>query len=108
MSYFVYDLRSQINSSVGTRHHTMAANEGVTEAVASFYRGDSDMVFLDFSYDLCPNNYTCQLFLSQMREASPCYDRDFRKCPGDFQRLPTTFQRLRNFTKNVPRCSEDV
>ena len=49
MSYFVYDLRSQIYSSLGTRHHTMAANEGVTEAVASFYQGDSDTVFLDFS-----------------------------------------------------------
>ena len=52
--------------------------------------------------------YTCQLFLSQMREASPCYDQDFRKCPGDFQRFPTTFQRLRNFAENVSRCSEDV
>ena len=47
MSYFIYDLISQIYSSLGTRHHTMAANEGVTEAVASFYRGDSDTVFLD-------------------------------------------------------------
>ena len=40
----------------------MAANEGVTEAVASFYRGDSDMVFLDFSYDLRPNIIPANFF----------------------------------------------
>ena len=62
MSYFVYDLRSQINSSLGTCPHTMAANEGVTEAVASFYRGDSDTVFLDFSYDLRPNIIPANFF----------------------------------------------
>ena len=62
MSYFVYDLRSQIYSSLGTRDHTMGANEGVTEAVASFYRGDSDTVFLDFSYDLRPNIIPANFF----------------------------------------------
>ena len=40
----------------------MAANEGVTEAVASFYRGDSDTVFLDFSYDLHPNIIPANFF----------------------------------------------
>ena len=44
---------------------------------------------------------------SQMREASPCYDRDFRKRPCDFQTF-LTFQRLPNFAENVLRCSEDV
>ena len=46
-----------------TRQHTMSANEDVTKAIASFYQGDSDTAFLDLSY-----YYTCQLFLSQMRE----------------------------------------
>ena len=86
--------------------HTMAANEGVTKAVASFYWGDSDTVFLDLSYDLRPNIIPANL-PTQMCEASPCYDRDFRKRPGDFRRFPTTFQRLPNFAENVPTCSED-
>ena len=33
----------------------MAANKGITEAIASFYWSGSDTVFLDLSYDLCPN-----------------------------------------------------
>ena len=55
----------------------MAANEGVTEAIASFYRGDSDTVFLDFSCDLHSNIIPANIFLSQMHEASPCYYQDF-------------------------------
>ena len=47
------------------------------------------------------------IFLSQMHEASPCYDRDFWKRPGDFRRF-LTFQRLPNFAETVPRCSEDI
>ena len=51
--------------------------------------------------------YTYQYFLSQMRETSPGYDRDFRKRPGDFRRF-LIFQRLPNFAETVRRCSEDV
>ena len=39
--------------------------------------------------------YTCQLFLSQISEISPCHDRDFRKRPGDFRRFPKTSERCR-------------
>ena len=40
----------------------MAANEGITEAIASFYWSDSDTVFLDPSYDLCPNIIPANFF----------------------------------------------
>ena len=33
----------------------MAANQGVTKAVASFYQDDSATVFLDLSYDVRPD-----------------------------------------------------
>ena len=59
------------------------------------------MIYVPILY--LPINY----FLSQMSEASPCYDRDFQKRSGDFLRF-LTFQRLPNFAKTVPRCSEDV
>ena len=36
--------------SLSTRQHTMAANEGVTKVIASFYRVDLDVVFLGLSY----------------------------------------------------------
>ena len=35
--------------------YRMAANEGVIKAIASFYRDDSDTIFLGLSYDLRPN-----------------------------------------------------
>ena len=41
----VNDLCSQIYTPLSTRQHTMAANEGVTKAIASFYRDDLVMVF---------------------------------------------------------------
>ena len=43
--------------------------------------------------------YTCQLFLSQMREISPCRDGDFRKRPRYFQIFPTNFRTLPNVPK---------
>ena len=46
----------------------MAANEGVTKAIASFYYDDSDTVFLDLFYDLRPNIIPGNFFLSNMRE----------------------------------------
>ena len=39
------DLWSQIYAPLRTRQHTMAANEGVTKAIASLFRDDSDTVF---------------------------------------------------------------
>ena len=42
----VNDPGSQIHVPLGTRQHTDAANEGVRKAVATFYRDDSDTVFL--------------------------------------------------------------
>ena len=40
----------------------MAANKGITEAIASFYWSGSDTVFLDLCYDLCPNIITANFF----------------------------------------------
>ena len=82
--------------------------EGVTEAVVSFYWGDSDTVFLDFSYDLRPNIIPANFFWVKCVRLHLVMTGISGKCPGDFQRFPTTFQRLRNFAENVPRCSEDV
>ena len=40
------DLWSQIYAPLRTRQHTTADSEGVTKAIASFFRDDSDTVFL--------------------------------------------------------------
>ena len=48
--------------SLSTRQHTMAANEGVTKVIASFYRVDLDVVFLGLSYYLRPNIVPANFF----------------------------------------------
>ena len=42
----------QIYGPPRTHRDTKAANEGVTKAIASFCRDDSDTVYLGLSYDL--------------------------------------------------------
>ena len=84
-----------------TRQHAMADNEGVTKAVASFYRDDSDTVSLGLPCDPCSNIIPVNFFLSEMREISPCHDRDFRKPPGDFE----DFRRISDDFRTIPeRC----
>ena len=63
--------------------------------------------FLIFPMIYVPILYLPTFSESNACQASPCYDWDFRKCPGNLRRF-LTFQRLLNFAENVPRCSEDV
>ena len=68
--------------------------EGVTEAVASFYWGDSDTVFLDFSYDLRPNIIPANFFwvkcvrlhlvMTRISGNVPATFKDFRQLSKDF------------------------
>ena len=44
--FVVNDLCSQIYTPLSTCQHTMAASEGVTKVIASFYRDDLGVVFL--------------------------------------------------------------
>ena len=93
------DLWSQIHAPPRTRQHTTADNESVTKAIASFYRDDSDTVYLGLSYDLrsdiIPANFLwvkC-IFHLVMTEAGSgkvlAISEDFRRIPKiDFQTLP--------------------
>ena len=76
----------------------MSANEGVTKAIASFYQGDSDTVFLDLSY-----YYTCQLFLSQMREI---FTLSWPKFPETSLRLSEDFRTLPKMSADIPKAFE--
>ena len=72
--------------------------EGVTEAVASFYWGDSDTVFLDFSYDLRPNIIPANFFwvkcvrlhlvMTGISGNVPATFKDFRQLSRDFGTSP--------------------
>ena len=99
VSSVINDLWSQIYVSLRTRKHTMAAqNEDVTKAIASFYWDDSETFFLVFlrSTSQC---YTCQLFLSQMREifnlSWPIFPETSRRLPKISNELPKTSERCR-------------
>ena len=59
ISFMTYDLKF---TPLGTHRPMMAANEGITEAIASFCRGDSDTVFLDLSYNLRSNIIPANFF----------------------------------------------
>ena len=78
----------------------------LTKAMASFYWDDSETVFLVFlrSTSQC---YTCQLFLSQMREIFtllwPIFPETSRRLPKISDELPKTSERCRK--SNVRRCS---
>ena len=82
----------------------MAANEGVTEAVASFYQGDSDTVFLDFSYDLCPNIIPANFFWVKCM-------RLHLVVTGISGNVPATFKDCRQLSKDFgtsPKMSPGV
>ena len=108
----INDLWSQIYDSLRTRQHTMAAqNDGVTKAIASFYWDNSETVFLVFlrSTSQC---YTCQLFLSQMREiftlSWPRFPETSRRLPKISDVFPKTSERCRklNVRRLFPKTFE--
>ena len=78
----------------------------LTKVIASFYWHDSETVFLVFlrSTSQC---FTCQLFLSQMREiftlSWPIFPETSRRLPKISDELPKTSERCRKL--NVRRCS---
>ena len=47
-----YDLKFISSLAPRTRQHMTSDNESVTKVIASFYRDDSDTVYLGFCYDL--------------------------------------------------------
>ena len=91
------DLWFQIYVSLRTHQHTMAAqNDGVTKAIAGFYWDDSETVLLVFVRSTS-QYYTCQLFLSQMREiftlSKPRFHETSRRLPKISDELPKTLFR---------------
>ena len=81
-----------------------AQYEGVTKIIAIFTEMIQRRVFLVFLRSKS-QYYTCQLFLSQMREIFTLWWPDFQKHPGDFWRFPTNFRRLPNFAEMSADCS---
>ena len=73
-----------------TRQHAIAANEGLTKTVASFYRDDSDTVFLGLSYDPRPNIIPIKFFLTEISGNVPATSEDLRRLPNDFRMLLKT------------------
>ena len=75
----------------------MAANEGVTKAIAGFYRDDLDMVFLGLSYYL---NVPI-LYLPTFSGFSLChYHRISVNVPATFADL----RRLSEGFRTLPKC----
>lgn len=72
----------------------MADNEGVTKAVARFYRDYSDTVSLSLSYDPRPIIIPVNVFGVKCLRFSPCHDRDFRKRTGDFRLISEYFRTI--------------
>ena len=69
----------------------MAATEGVTKAIASFYRDDSDTDFLMIYVPVSPANFSNTWDFHLMTEISgnvPATSEDFRRLSEDFQTLP--------------------
>ena len=89
-----------------------AQNEGVTKAIASFYWDDSGTVFLGRLTIYTSQYYTCQLFLSQMREiftlSWPRFPETSRRLPKISDEFPKTFERCRklNVRRLFPKTFE--
>ena len=83
-----------------------AAKEGARKAIASYYRDDSDTVFLDLLTIYVPILYL-PTFVSQMREiftfSWPGFPETTRLIPNISDEFPKTSERYRNL--NVRRCS---
>ena len=98
----------------------MAANEGITEAIASFYWGDSDMVFLDLSYDLRPNIIPANIFWVKCVKLHLVmtgisgnvlatsedfwFSKHFRTLPKVSADVPKTFEHFRSYWED-DNCS---
>ena len=95
----VNDLWSQIYAPLRTRQHTMAAqNEGVTQAIGSFYWDDSETVFLGLLTIYVPilylptfsesNAWDFHLVMNEISRNVPASSKDFRRISEDFRSLP--------------------
>ena len=89
-------------------HHECVTNEPqrtsagrlALDSIVPFFSSDNVFRGYGFSWSFLRSSsqyYTCQLFLSQMREIFTSWPRS-----------PETSRRLPNVAKNVRRCSEDV
>ena len=116
----VNDLWSQIYAPLRTRQHTMAAqNEGVTQAIGSFYWDDSETVFLGLLTIYVPilylptfpesNAWDFRLVMTEISVNVPATSEDFRRISEDFRTLPKikcpqmfpkTFEHFRNCLKD--------
>ena len=116
----VNDLWSQIYAPLRTRQHTMAAqNEGVTQAIGSFYWDDSETVFLGIltiyvSILYLPtvsksNAWDFRLVMTEISVNVPATSEDFRRISEDFRTLPKikcpqmfpkTFEHFRSYLKD--------
>ena len=108
--HFVNELWSKIYAPLRTLQHTMAANEGVTKAIASFFPTWLLYGLSYLCYDLCANIIPANFFWVKCVRFSPCHDRDFRKPPVE-RRLPKIsddFPKTSERCRNAHRCSEDV
>ena len=82
----------------------MAANDGVTKAIAGFYRDDLGMVFLGLSYYLnVPVLYLPTYVFWVFTLSLP---KDFSKRSGSFRRSPTTLRRLPNVAEMFANVSK--
>ena len=117
----VNDLWSQIYAPLRTRQHTMAAqNEGVTQAIGSFYWDDSELavflrlltIYVSISY--LPtfsksNAWDFRLVMTEISVNVPATSEDFRRISEDFRTLPKikcpqmfpkTFEHFRSYLKD--------
>ena len=113
----VNDLWSQIYAPLRTRQHPMAAqNEGVTQAIGSFYWDDSEHGLLTIYVSiLClptfskSNAWDFRLVMTQISVNVPATSEDFRRISEDFrtfpkikcpQMFPKTFEHFRSYLKD--------
>ena len=116
----VNDLWSQIYAPLRTRQHTMAAqNEGVTQAIGSFYWDDSETVFLGLLTIYVPILYLptfpesnagdFRLVMTEISVNVPATSEDFRRISEDFRTLPKikclqifpkTFEHFQSYLKD--------
>ena len=116
----VNDLWSQIYAPLRTRQHTMAAqNEGVTQAIGSFYWDDSETVFLGLLTIYVPILYLptfpesnagdFRLVMTEISVNVPATSEDFRRISEDFRTLfkikcpqtfAKTFEHFRSYLKD--------
>ena len=100
--HFVNKLWSKIYAPLRTLQHTMAANGGVTKAIASFFPTWLRYGLSYLCYDLRANIIPANFFWVKCVRFSPCHDRDFRKRPVE-RRLPKIFD---DFPKRLPNVAE--